>query len=334
MNDVRSFIDAFQVFGGHLAAVGWGALAIACLLHFFRLTARVRAWQNILVAATPPKSRVPFWSVFGGYWAGVAVNAISPARGGDLVKAYIVKHRVPNLSYPTIGSTLVVETLFDFVVGIVLLVTAIAMGLLPGIPDLPNMPAFDWSFGVRHPRFTLVLFSVILALIFLGITWAARHVDEFKDKVRAGFSILGDFSRYLREVVSWQALSWGFRIAGVYFFLSAFHIPATFDTVVAVLVVQGLSTALPFTPGGAGTQQAVLVFALAAWASKSAVLSFSVGMQLATVIVNVAIGFTVILLTFGSLRWRDHVKRDRSGPAGGPPTGAPATARSRSAPPG
>jgi uncharacterized membrane protein YbhN (UPF0104 family) len=159
-------------------------------------------------------------------------------------------------------------------------------------------------------------------------------VEEFKDKVRAGFSILGDFNRYLREVVSWQALSWCLRIAGLYCFLRAFHIPATFDTVVAVLVVQGLSTAMPFTPGGAGTQQAVLVFALADVASKSAVLSFSVGMQLATVIVNVAIGFTVILLTFGSLRWRDHVKRDRSGSAGGPPTGAPATARSRSAPPG
>jgi len=331
MSDVRSFIDAFQEFASDLAAVGWGALVIACLLHFLRLTSRVRAWQNILIAATPPKAHVPFWGVFGGYWAGVAVNAISPARGGDLVKAYIVKHRVPALSYPAIGSTLVVETLFDFVVGIALLVVAISMGLLPGIPDLPNIPAFDWSFGVRHPRLTLILFSVFLALIFLGITWAARHVDEFKDKVRTGFAILGDFNRYLREVVSWQALSWVFRIAGLYFFLDAFHIPATFETVVAVLVVQGLSTALPFTPGGVGTQQAVLVFALADFASKSDVLSFSVGMQLATVIVNVAIGFTVILITFGSLRWRDHVKRDRS--AGGPPTGSPATARSRSAPP-
>jgi uncharacterized protein (TIRG00374 family) len=330
MDDVRSFIDAFHAFANHLAAVGWGALALACLLHFVRLTARSRAWQNILIASTP-KARIPFWSVFGGYWAGVAVNAISPARGGDVVKAYIVKHRVKDLSYPTIGSTLVVETLFDFVVAIVLIVVAIAMGLLPGIPDLPNLPAFDWSFGVRHPRLTLTLFSLFLAVVFIGITWAARHVEEFKEKVRAGFSILGDFNRYLREVVSWQALSWGLRIAAVYFFLRAFHIPATFDTVVAVLVVQGLSTALPFTPGGAGTQQAVLVFALSGWASKSAVLSFSVGMQLATVIVNVAIGFTVILLIFGSLRWRDHVKRDRSGPA--PPSDAPATVRSRSAPP-
>ena len=328
MDDVRSFIDAFQAFGGHLAAVGWGALAVACGLHFLRLTSRCRAWQNILVASTP-KARIPFWSIFGGYWAGVAVNSISPARGGDVVKAYIVKHRVKELSYPTIGSTLVVETLFDFVVGIVLLLLAISKGLLPGLPDLPNLPAFDWSFGVQHPRITLLVFSALLTAGILLYTWAARHVASFRENVRAGFAILGDWRRYVREVVSWQALSWVFRIAAVFFFLRAFHIPATFDTVVAVLVVGGLATVLPFTPGGAGTQQAVLVFALGGWATRSAVLSFSVGMQLATVIVNVVIGFAAILLILRTLRWRDKARRDKAAAA----SGTPATARSRSAPP-
>ncbi len=330
MDDVQSFIDAFHAFGNHLAAVGWGALALACMFHIFRLTARSRAWQNILIASAP-KARIPFWSVFGGYWAGVAVNSISPARGGDIVKAYIVKHRVQALSYPTIASTLLVETLFDLGVGIVLLLVAISNGLLPGLPDLPNLPAFDWSFGVRHPRIALLIFSALLTAGILGYTWAARHVASFREKVRAGFAILGDWRRYVREVVSWQSLSWVFRIAAVYFFLRAFHIPATFDTVVAVLVVGGLATVLPFTPGGAGTQQAVLVFALSGWASRSAVLSFSVGMQLATVVVNVVIGFAAILLILRTLRWRDKARRDKAAAAA---NAAPATVRSRSAPPG
>ena len=128
---------------------------------------------------------------------------------------------------------------------------------------------------------------MLAAAAILLVTWASRHVVAFKERVKLGFAILGNWRVYVEQVVSWQALSWVFRTASVFFFLRAFGVPATVDTVLAVLVVGGLATTLPFTPGGAGTQQAVLVFALADWASRSAVLSFSVGMQLTTVVVNV-----------------------------------------------
>jgi glycosyltransferase 2 family protein len=328
MDDVRAFLDALEAFGRHLAAVSWSALAVAILFHLLRLAARVRGWQNILRAAYP-RARVPFRSVFGAYFAGVGVNAIAPARGGDLVKVYLARHRIEGSSYPTLGSTLVVETLFDFVLASVLFLVALQLGLLPGLPDLPALPAFDWSFAVEHPRLAAVLLSILLAAIILGVTWASRHVVAFKEKVMRGFVILGDWRMFATRVVSWQALSWAFRVASVFFFLEAFHIPATFDTVLAVLVVGGLATTLPFTPGGAGTQQAVLVFALAGWASGSAVLSFSVGMQLATVVVNVAIGFGAIALMLGTVRWREHVRRERA-----LATGKPAAVPSRPDRPG
>ena len=141
-----------------------------------------------------------------------------------------------------------------------------------------------------------------------------------------GFAILGDRREFATRVVSWQAASWVMRAASVYWFLEAFNIAATFETVLAVLVVQGLSTMLPFTPGGAGTQQAVLVFALGGTAARSAVLSFSVGMQLATVALNVALGFGAIALMLGTLRWRSRVLAGDEGLA----TQEPAAARSRS----
>ncbi len=327
VDDVQAFVDAFEAFGRHLAAVSWVALALAIVCHLLRLVARVRGWQNILQAAYP-SSRVPFRSVFGAYFAGVGVNAITPARGGDLVKLYLAKHRVERSSYPTLTSTLVVETLFDFVLGTLLFLVALQQGLLPGLPDLPALPAFDWSFAVEHPRLAAVLFSLLLAGAILFVTWASRHVVAFKEKVMRGFVILGDGHAFVTRVVSWQALSWAFRVASVFFFLEAFHIPATPRSVLAVLVVGGLATTLPFTPGGAGTQQAVLVFALAGYASSSAVLSFSVGMQLATALVNVGVGFTAIALMLGTVRWREHVRHER-----GLASSEPAPARSPSAPP-
>jgi uncharacterized membrane protein YbhN (UPF0104 family) len=328
VDDVRAFVDAAEAFFAHLAAVSGGALLLALLFNLIRLLLRVRAWQNI-IRASYPGERVPFRSVFGAYMGGVGVNAISPARGGDLVKVYLAKQRVSAASYPTLGSTLVVETLFDFVVAFALFLAALQLGILPGIPDLPGLPAFDWSFVAGHPRLAVIIACILVGGAILLVSWASQHVVAFKEKVLRGFVALEDRRTFLTQVVSWQAGSWVARVISVYFFLEAFNIPATAETVLAVLVVQGLSTMLPFTPGGAGTQQAVLVFALGGAASRSAVLSFSVGMQLATVAVNVAIGFAAIALMIGTVRWRDHVRRDSGGS-----TAEPAPARSRSTPPG
>jgi uncharacterized membrane protein YbhN (UPF0104 family) len=327
VEDVRAFLDAFEAFVTHLAGVSFGALALALLAHLIRLVLRVRAWQNILRAAYP-EPRVPFRSVFGSYVAGVGVNAITPARGGDLVKLYLARRRIEGSSYPTLGSTLVVETLFDFVVATLLLVVALQQGLLPDLPDLPSLPAFDWAFLVAHPEVAVVLACVLLAGLILLISWASTHITAFREKVSQGFAVLGDRRSFARAVLSWQAASWVARVLSVYWFLEAFHIAATAQTILAVLVVQGLSTTLPFTPGGAGAQQAVLVFALAGTASRSAVLSFSVGMQLATIAVNVALGFGAIALMLGTMRWRDHVRGEE-----GLARREPAAVRSRSVPP-
>jgi uncharacterized membrane protein YbhN (UPF0104 family) len=330
VDDVRAFLDASEAFFRAVAAVSWGALTLAILFHILRLLLRVRGWQNIIRAAYPG-TKVRYRSVFGSYMAGVGVNAIVPARGGDVVKLYLVKHRVEGSTYPTLTSSLVVETLFDFVVASVLFLAAIQMGILPGLPDLPRLPAFDWTFVVEHPRAAAFLGSVILGGAVLLVAWATRHVKNFKEKVALGFAVLRDWHVYVRQVVSWQAASWAARIASTFFFLRAFHVDATAETTIAVLVVGSLSTVLPFTPGGAGTQQAILVFALAGAASSSTILAFSFGQQLVVTIVNVALGFGAILLMLGTLRWRGHVRgaeaeiRGRR-PPGGPPADAPTPA--------
>ena len=304
MDDVRAFIDAAQAFFSALASVAWAPLGAAVVLQVVRLGLRARAWQNIVRAATPG-THVPYASIFGAYVAGVGVNSVAPARGGDVVKVYLAKHRLTEPSYPTLASTLIVETLFDFVVATGLFLYALTLGLLPGVPDLPKLPAFDWSFVVEHPRLAAFLGCVVLGGVILLIAWASRRVTAFKENVARGFLILGDREAFLKQVVSWQAGSWIVRAFSVYFFLRAFHIDAGVHTVVAVLVVQGLSTLLPFTPGGAGTQQAVLVFALKGAASRSALLAFSVGMQLVTVAVNVVLGFGAVAVMLRTL----HVRR-------------------------
>jgi uncharacterized protein (TIRG00374 family) len=323
VDDVRGFLDACQAFFDTITSVSLGPLLLAVSLHVAKLLLRGRAWQNILKAAYPAR-RVPYWGVFGSYMAGVGVNSLAPARGGDVVKLYLVKRQVKDSTYPTLGSSLVVETLFDFVVASFLFIWAIKLGILPGVPDLPALPAFDWSFVIRHPVIATFIGSVLIGLAIIGTTWASRRVNEFRLKLSLGFNILRDRRAFLTGVVTWQAASWLARGAGVWFFLEAFHIPASVQATVTVLVVQGLSTLLPFTPGGAGTQQAVLVFAFSGTAAASTVLGFSVGMQLVTTAVNVILGFGAIAIMLRTLRWRQHVLADQQAAAAQSPA-EPAT---------
>jgi uncharacterized membrane protein YbhN (UPF0104 family) len=311
VDDVRAFLDASEAFFGALAAVAWGALALGVLFHLLRLFLRVRGWQNIIRAAYPG-TPVRYWNVFGAYMAGVGVNAIVPARGGDVVKLYLAKNRVEGSTYPTMASSLVVETLFDLAVATVLFLFAVQMGLLPGVPDLPRLRAFDWSFVAERPRIAIFIGAVLLGGAILLWAWASQHVTAFRERVAQGFAILGDWRAYVKHVVSWQAASWVARVASTFFFLRAFNVDATVETTLAVLVVGGLATVLPFTPGGAGTQQAILVFALSGAASRSTILAFSFGQQLVITVVNVAIGFAAILIMLGTLRWRGHVSKDEA----------------------
>jgi uncharacterized membrane protein YbhN (UPF0104 family) len=308
---VSHYVDVVRHFFDQLAAVGWTALGIALGLHVLRLLLRSRAWRNILAAAFPGPERVRWRHVVGAYLAGVGVNSILPARSGDALRAYIIKHRVAGSTYPTIASTLVVETLFDSFVGAILIGWAIATNKLPGLDVLSRLPSIDWAWPLDHPRAAAIIGAfVVLVLVVIGIR-GARQVAEFRQRIADGFAILGrPRRRYFREVVTWQGASWLVRFASIYFFLVAFHLHPTIAEVLLVQTVLSLSTIVPFTPGGAGTQQALLVYVLRR--DHGLVLSFSVGMNITTVVVNVLLGFAVIALMLRTLRFRRMLAREQA----------------------
>jgi hypothetical protein len=209
---VGKIIDAAGTFFHHLADVHWLPLGIALGLQLARLAARTPAWRNI-VRASYPDLNIPRRTVFGAYLAGVGVNSIIPARGGDVLKLYLVKHRVEETTYPTLTATLIVETLFDSVVAGAILIWAFTIGVLPSLDVLPHLPQVDWSYPLRHKRETLIVLIVWLVVLALFAVIGIRKARAFKQRVRQGFAILGDWPRFFREVASWQALSWGFRFA-------------------------------------------------------------------------------------------------------------------------
>ena len=69
-----------------------------------------------------------------------------------------------------------------------------------------------------------------------------------------------------------------------------------------------LSTLVPATPGGIGTEQALLVYAFRdIGVARSTLLAFSVGMKIVLTVVNVIVGFAALFLTLGTVRFRSVV---------------------------
>ena len=302
-------IDATRAFFDGLASVKWGPLALAILCHLLKVLARTRAWRNIVQAAYP-RTNVRWRSVYGAYVAGVGVNAIVPARGGDVLKLYLLKHRVEGSTYPTLGSTLIVDTLFDTVLASALVAWALAFGFLPGLDVIPRLPPIDWLYLFQHPTLGLIVAATLLVGIAVGLTWGSRKVSNFGRRVRQGFTILREPREYLRKVVLWDAVDWSLRLASIYFFLRAFGLPGGAENVALVQTTMSLATALPFTPGGVGTEQALLLYVFEGEARASALLSFSIGMKIVLTVVNVTVGFLAILLMLRTFDWRGRVERD------------------------
>jgi uncharacterized membrane protein YbhN (UPF0104 family) len=239
------------------------------------------------------------------------MNGILPARGGDALKIVLAKRSVEGSSYPTIASSFAVLAPFDTAMGLLILLYATTQGLLPRPPRLPHLPAFEIAFWAAHPE------ALMLALTVLGIAAVAliavlsRHVESFWQRVKQGVAIFREPARYLRQVAAWQLAGWLCRFASFWLFLEAFHVGGSVQNVLLVMSVQSISGALPFTPGGVGAQQALLVATLGG-ASRAVILSYSVGQQLAVTAWSVLLAFLALFYVLRVSHWRDLLRESEA----------------------
>jgi uncharacterized membrane protein YbhN (UPF0104 family) len=302
----ESFRHGAEEFFHRLAEINWVAMAVALAFYLAHLLARSRAWQNVLRAAYPDRS-VPYARITAAYLIGAGMNSVVPARVGDAVKIFLAKRSIRRSTYPTVVSSFFVGSVFDTSAGILVFIYALTQGLLPRPPELPDLPAFDIAFWAEHP--SLLLFTITALGIAVVIMFAvlARRVEAFWDRVKQGAIVLTDIPRYLRAVASWQGLGWLLRFFSFWFFLEAFHVGGSFQNVMLVMSVQTISTLLPLTPGGAGAQQALLVATLVG-PGPIAVLTYSVGQQIAVAAWTLVLGALALIFVFRTTDWRRLIR--------------------------
>jgi uncharacterized membrane protein YbhN (UPF0104 family) len=309
-SDISQFLDSAGKFFSNLAGLSWGPLLLALLCYAAYLTLRSRAIWHAVQAAYPAE-HVRWRDVWGAYVAGVGVNQVFPLGGGTIVQYFLTRISIPASSYPAIIAAIWTGLVFDWGVNLLVMVFAFTQGVFPKPPDFSKLPAFDLAFFAGHPRFTLFALTALAAAVLVAFALLSTRVKAFWARVRQGFTILRDRDRYVREMVSWQAAAWLARCAAYWFLLEAFHIGASVRNVLLVLGVQVLAMIVPFTPGGAGVQQALLLTVFAGAASSSQVAAFSVGQQIALGAAAVAMGFGALVLIFRFKSFREVVQRGR-----------------------
>ena len=306
-----SFSEAASKFFSDLAAVHWGALALGLLFFGLNLTLRSRAFFHSLRAAYP--AAVFQWRrIWGAYVAAVGFNNVVPARGGDVIKLFLSRSSIPNSTYPTVAAAFFVESIFDIAVGVVVLLFAFSQGVFPKPPDFSKLGSFDIAYLATHFRFTLFLITLLAVLGLTAFALLSARVKAFWQRVRQGVTILSDRPRYLREVAAWQAGGWLCRAAAFWFLLDAFRVGGSVKNVLLVFGVGQVAGAVPFTPGGAGVQQALLVKVFSSAAPTDVVAAYSVGQQIAIAAFTATLGLGAVVFIFRFRSFREVIAAGRA----------------------
>lgn len=296
-NSLTSFLNAAGQFFSDLASIHWGALLLGLAFFALNLTLRSRAFFHSLRAAYPAVS-FQWRRIWGAYVAAVGFNSVVPARGGELIKLFLTRSSIPGSSYPTVAAAFFIEAIFDVCLGVCVLIFAFTQGVFPKPPDFSKLSSFDISYLASHFKLTLFLITALAILGLVAFALLSMRVRAFWARVRQGVTILADRRRYLREVAAWQAGAWLCRFAGYWFLLDAFGVGGSVQNVLLVFAIGQVAGAVPFTPGGAGVQQALLVTVFAGAAPTAVVAAYSVGQQIAIAAFTALLGLGAVVFIF------------------------------------
>jgi uncharacterized protein (TIRG00374 family) len=306
----NAFVEAAGQFFSDLAAVHWGALVLGLAFLGLNLTLRSRAYFHSLRAAYPAVA-FQWRRIWGAYFAAVGFNNVVPARGGDIIKLFLTRSSIPGSTYPTVAAAFLVEAVFDVAAGVLVLIFAFTQGVFPKPPDFSKLSSFDISYLAEHFRLTLFLITVLGVLGLTAFALLSVRVKAFWLRVRQGVTILTDRKRYLREVAAWQAAAWVCRFAAFWLLLDAFRVGGSVQNVLLVFAAGQVAGAVPFTPGGAGVQQALLVKVFAGAAPTAVVASYSVGQQIATAVFTALVGLGAVVFVFRFRSFREVIAAGR-----------------------
>lgn len=294
-------------------------LVVGVVLYEVAQAVRTRGWFNIIRAAYPEETRLRARDVTGAMLAGVGLNALLPARGGDFLKLFMVRRKARTLRYPTLIASFIPETLFESVCGALLVVWALAHGFLP-VPVGPgDLPEVDVSLIMSHPLLSILGALLICAAAAVLVRWLRARARGLGQRLRQGFAILRSPRAFVCGVASWQGLGRVIRLAGLACFMAAVGLPVTFNTALLAMASQSAGRVIPIAPASAGIRVAMLSYGFAEITDKpvdvASVTGFWLALGAAHLVVSVVVSLAIIGIAFGTFSPRRALRLALAGRA-------------------
>ncbi|MDO8211812.1 lysylphosphatidylglycerol synthase transmembrane domain-containing protein [Conexibacter sp. CPCC 206217] len=270
--------------GGILALVGALALyGVATLM-------RAERWERILRRAGVKAKRADVYALTPIGYMG---NNVLPARGGELLRTFLLGARAPDATKRTILGTILAERVLDAVaLGIILVVLASNL--------LSELPA---------PSTTLLLAgAVVLVLLLIALAVALL---KYRERLFFVLESLKPMLQPTRQLLSSHGITllvlslvvWCVE-ASVYIAVGhAVGIELGLQDGLAVVAFTNAAALIPAAPGYIGTYDAAVIFAVNAvsTASRSAVLSYLILLRFVLFVPITIVGFVVLVARYGGL---------------------------------
>ncbi len=293
----RAVADAMGSFFDSLAQVRFGDLALALLLFAAYLLLRALATYNACRAAYPDEP-IQYRRIWGAYVAAFGINGVVPAGGGTVVQLVLSKRSIPHSRYVAVSVALCVVLVFDTVACAATLGYAFAQPTFPSPGDFVNLNSFDLAFFAGHVSLVLFLLTATALLVLVAYAWASSRFAFFREDIRRGTAILRQRRRYVTGMCVPQGGAYALRVGSYWLMLDAFGVGGSLSNAMLVLAAQYIASIVPFTPGGLGATQALLVVIFASAAPTATVAAYSVGQQVAIVVFTLVVAFVAIAAIF------------------------------------
>lgn len=292
----ESFGDIWNVLRTSNAGMFVLAAAVAQLM--FPL--RAWRWRYIL---EPTAGRLPFGPLWRATAIGFMVNNVSPARAGELARAYVLARETGRLSFTAALASLVVDRVFDALVVLLILLVVV---LLPGFPSTATVGG--WSVNRLLVGGSVVALTALVVLVFAALypgkvlaLWDRALGSRAPRLKRRGAEILEAFGRglsVLRDprlsaiVFLWAMVSWLVNGASFWIAFKAVGIDAPFTAALFLQAVLVFAVAAPSAPGFFGVFEAAATVALSVYGIDSTLaVSYALGYHLLGWIPITVIGF-------------------------------------------
>lgn len=270
--------------GGIAALVGsLGLYAVATLM-------RAERWERILRRAGVRARRADVYALTPIGYMG---NNVLPARGGELLRTFLLGSRTEGSTKRTILGTILAERVLDAVaLGIILVV--LATGLLSELPA---------------PSTTVMLIGAAVLVLLLIV--AAVALLKYRERLLFVLEALKPMAQPTKQLLSSHGITllvvslaiWCVE-ASVYIAVGhAVGIELGLQDGLAVVAFTNAASLIPAAPGYIGTYDAAVIFAVNAVtnASRSAVLSYLILLRFVLFVPITVVGFVLLVVRYGGL---------------------------------